>query len=123
MLGVKYGPLSAVVPVTLALVAAATGWALVLAAYARTAGQANQMGTILSLAFGGLAGNFFPRQALPQWIRTASLITPNAWGLDAFNKLTAGGTLGDVLVPIAGLLALAVVLFIAASVIFRRQYA
>ncbi|MDH7489982.1 MAG: ABC transporter permease [Anaerolineae bacterium] len=123
MLGVKHGPFSAVVPVTLALVAAATGWALVLAAYARTAGQANQMGTILSLAFGGLAGNFFPRQALPEWIRTVSLITPNAWGLDAFNKLTAGGTLGDVLVPIVGLLAMAAVLFVAASVIFRRQYA
>ena len=123
MLGVKIGPLSAVVPVTLALVAAATGWALVLAAYARTAGQANQMGTILSLAFGGLAGNFFPRQALPQWIRTVSLITPNAWGLDAFGKLTAGGALGDVLVPIAGLLVLAVALFLAASVLFRRQYA
>ncbi|MBC7258673.1 MAG: ABC transporter permease [Chloroflexi bacterium] len=123
MLGVKMGPLSAVVPVTLALVAAATGWALVLAAYARTPGQANQMGTILSLAFGGLAGNFFPRQALPQWIRTVSLITPNAWGLDAFGKLTAGGALGDVLVPIAGLLVLAVALFLAASVLFRRQYA
>ncbi len=123
MLGVKLGPLVAVAPVTLALVAAATGWALVLGAYARTAGQANQLGTILSLAFGGLAGNFFPRQALPEWIRALSLVTPNAWGLDAFNALTAGGTLGDVLVPIAGLLVLAAVLFVAASLAFRRQYA
>ena len=123
MLGVKLGPISAVVLVTLALVAAATGWGLVLAAYARTAGQANQLGTILSLAFAGLAGNFFPRQALPEWIRTISYVTPNAWGLEAFNKLAAGGTLSDVVAPIVGLLVMAVILFGVATVLFRRQYA
>jgi ABC-2 type transport system permease protein len=106
-----------------ALVAAATGWGLFLASYCRTAGQANQLGTILSLAFAGLAGNFFPRQVLPEWIRTASYVTPNAWGLEAFGKLTAGGTLSDVVVPIAGLLVMAVILFGLATLLFRRQYA
>ena len=123
MLGVKYGPILAVGLVTVALVAAATGWGLFLASYCRTAGQANQLGTILSLAFAGLAGNFFPRQVLPEWIRTASYVTPNAWGLEAFGKLTAGGTLSDVIVPIAGLLVMAVILFGGATLLFRRQYA
>jgi ABC-2 type transport system permease protein len=120
--GVRWGPTPAVVLVLLALVAAATGWGVVVAAYSRTAGQANQLGSILALVFAGLAGNFFPRQTLPAFVRTISYVSPNAWGLDAFMKLTAGGTLADVVTPIIGLLVMAVVLFGVAMLLFRRQY-
>jgi len=123
LFGVRWGSIPALALVTLALVAAATGWGALLAAYCRTAGQANQLGTILSLAFAGLAGNFFARQALPQSVRTISYITPNAWGLEAYGKLTAGGTLSDVVTPIVALLVMAIVLFAAATALFRRQYA
>ena len=87
---------------TLALVAAATGWGAVLAAYSRNAAQANQLGTMIALIFGMLAGNFVPRIALPQWLRTIGLVTPNAWGLEGFSSLTAGGRLAQV-VLVAGL--------------------
>lgn len=120
---VRWGSPLAVVLVTLALVAAATGWGALLAAYARTAPQANQIGSVLALLFGGLAGNFFPREGLPQVVQTASYITPNAWGLDAFGKLTAGGGLTDVVTPIIALLVMALVLFGVAVLTFRRQYA
>lgn len=108
--------------VVLALAAAATGWGMLLAAYARTPGQANAAGTMLTLVFGALAGNFLPRQWLPGWLQTASYISPNAWGLEAFNTLAAGGGLADLAVPIIALLVMAAVLFGASLPAFRRQY-
>ena len=120
---IHWGPPIAVVVLTLALVAAATSWGMLIAAYSRTPGQAAMLGTAVALIFAGLAGNFTPRQSLPQWLQTASYISPNAWGLEGFMKLAGSGTLTDILGPIAALLIMAVVLFSVALLAFRRQYA
>ncbi len=120
--GVKWGSPIAVVALTLALVAAATGWGILLAAYAKSPGQVGSIGSMLALVFAGLAGNFVPRQNYPQWLQTAGYITPNAWGLDGFTKLTSGGTLSDVALPIIALSVMAAVLFVIAALAFRRQY-
>jgi ABC-2 type transport system permease protein len=123
LFGVKWGSGVAVAALTMALVAAATGWGAVLAAYSRTSSQADQLGTMIALFFGVLAGNFVPRPALPSWMRTVGYVTPNAWGLEGFSSLTAGGGMSDVLVPIVVLLVMAAILFAAATVAFRRQFA
>jgi len=120
--GVRWGDPLAVVLVTLALVAAATGWGMLIAAYTRTPGQANAAGTGMALVFAVASGNFFPRETLPQWLRTVSYVTPNAWGLEAFGELSGMGTLADVVLPIAALLVMAVVLFAVATLALRRQY-
>jgi ABC-2 type transport system permease protein len=119
----RWGAVLAVAALTLALVIAATSWGALLAAYSRTAGQAATVGTALTLTFGGLAGNFVPRTALPAWLQTAGFITPNAWGLEGFTRLSAGGGLSDVALPVVALLAMAAVLFGASMLAFRRQYA
>jgi ABC-2 type transport system permease protein len=108
---------------TLALVAAATGWGALLAAFARTTTEAGMLGSMLSLVFAISAGNLVPRTLLPSWLRTISLATPNAWGLEGFGALTAGKGLSDVITLILGLLVMAAVLFVAATIAFRRQYA
>jgi ABC-2 type transport system permease protein len=118
---VHWGEPLAVVLLVLALVAAATAWGMVIGAYARTPGQANAVGIMLALIFGALAGNFVPRQLLPQVLQTASYISPNAWGLESFSRLTGGGSLADVAPAIAALLAMAAVLFAVAVAAFRRQ--
>ena len=120
--GVWWGSPIAVVALTLAVVAAATSWGSLLAAYARSPGQANSIGTMLALIFAGIAGNFVPRQNYPQWLQNASLFTPNAWGLEGFIKLAGGGSLADILGPIIALLLMAVVLFGISVIAFRRQY-
>jgi ABC-type multidrug transport system permease subunit len=79
------------------------------------------VGIMLALIFGALAGNFVPRQLLPQVLQTASYISPNAWGLESFSRLTGGGSLADVAPAIAALLAMAAVLFAVAVAAFRRQ--
>ncbi len=119
----NWGSPGAVILLVLALVAAATGWGMVLAAYSRSPAQVGQTGWIMTLVFGMVSGNFFNRQALPQILQKASLVTPNAWGLEAFAKLAAGGGVSDVLLPIIVLLAMAALLFSVAVVAFRRQYA
>jgi ABC-2 type transport system permease protein len=119
---VRWGSLPAVLLFTLALVAAATAWGMLIAAYVRRPSEANAIGTALALTFGGLAGNFVPRQLLPSWLRTASYISPNAWGLEGYTLLSSGGKLADVAGPIAALLAMAIILFVLAIIAFRRQY-
>ncbi len=122
LLGLRWGAPALVALMVLALVAAATGWGTLLAAYARTPGQANAIGTMLTLAFGALAGNFLPRQWLPGWVRTLSYISPNAWGLEAFDALISGGNLADLAVPLIALPVMALVLFAASLPAFRRQF-
>lgn len=123
LFGVRWGDLLGVVVLTLALVAAATGWGMLVAALARTPGQANAVGTAIALIFAAAAGNFVPRPTLPDWLRIASYVSPNAWGLEAFGELASGGALADIVVPILALLVMAVVLFTVATLGFRRQYA
>ena len=122
LLNLRWGAPGLVALVVLALVAAATGWGMLLAAYARTPGQANAVGTMLTLAFGALAGNFLPRQWLPRWLQTVSYVSPNAWGLEAFNALAASGSLADLAVPVIALLVMALVLLGVSLPAFRRQY-
>lgn len=122
LFGVKWGSALGVAVLTIALVAAATGWGALLAAYARTSSQANQLGTMIALFFGILAGNMMPRPLLPQWLRTASYVTPNAWGLEGYSSLSAGGGVSEIVFPTLALLAMAAVLYAAATVAFRRQF-
>ena len=122
LFGVSWGAPGALVGLLLVLVLAATGWGILLAAYARTPGQVSALGTMLALVFGAMAGNFVPRQAMPQWLQTISLISPNAWGLEGFAVLTSGGGWAELVWPLVALMVMSVVLFVAALLAFQRQY-
>ena len=58
---------------------------------------------------------------MPEPLRTASLLTPNAWGIDGYGALLSGGTLDDVALGLAALLAMTALLGGAAAVLFRRR--
>ncbi len=119
---VHWGSIPALIILTLCVVAAATGWAMVIAAFSRSSGQANAIGTAFTLTFAAASGNFLPRGALPQWLQTMSLISPNAWSLEGFTKLSAGNGFSAIIPSVIGLLVMAGLLFLIASLIFRRQY-
>jgi len=123
LLGLSWGgPLRAAALIA-AVVFGATGWGLLLAAYARSPGQVSVIGSALALIFGAAAGNFVPRANMPEWLRLVSYISPNAWGLEGFADLIAGGGLPDVLPAILALVVMGVVLFGVAVLMFRRQLA
>jgi ABC-2 type transport system permease protein len=119
---VRWGSAAGVALTIVSVVAAAVGWGALIAAFARSPGQANAVGTALALVFAIGAGNFIARPALPGWLQTVSFISPNAWGLEAFAVLTGGGGVNDLLPYLAGMWMMAIVLFAVAGVAFRRQY-
>jgi hypothetical protein len=51
----------------------------------------------------------------------AGKATPNAWGIQGFARLAAGGGLGDVLPNVLALCAMSAVTFTVAVVLFRRS--
>lgn len=120
---VSWGNPLAVVAVCVALVIAASGWGALIAALARTSGEAQTVSVIISLLFGAAAGHFFPRSSLPLWLQQASRISPNAWGLDAFTTLITGGSFSSIVPHVVALLLMAGVLFSVATLAARRQLA
>ena len=120
--GLRWGAPIALIVLIVATVFAATGWGVLIAAYAKSPGQAMSIGSMMALVFAGLAGNFVPRQNYPEWLQKLSLVTPNAWALEGFQSLGQGGGMQAVLLPVMALTIMGVVLFAVSTVLFRRQY-
>ena len=89
--GMSWGPQ----PLWLLLVVLATslsamGLALVVAALARTESQVAVYGTLLVLALSGASGSLMgSRELMPALMERVSLLTPQAWALDAYRQLLA----------------------------------
>jgi ABC-2 type transport system permease protein len=114
-------PLS-VVLIVAATVLAATGWGLLVAAFARQSWQVATFGSALMLLFGILGGSFIPVNAFGDWMRLASKITPHAWASDAFLTLSTGGTLNMILPNLLALLVMAATLFAVAAAVSRKRW-
>ena len=118
---VKWGDPLGVVVLILAAVFAATGWGMVITAFARAPAQVASIGSAIMLIFGILGGGFISLEQLPPAIQVVSKITPNAWGLDGFTTLALGGTLKNLTEPISALLIMGAMLFGVAVVLFNRN--
>jgi ABC-type multidrug transport system permease subunit len=74
-------------PVVLTTAFAAMGLSLLVAALVRTEMQVAIYGSVLVMALGLAGGCLWPREQMPEGARTASLVTPHAWALDAYQQL------------------------------------
>jgi len=117
----QWGDPLAVTALVLAAVFGAVGWGMLLTAIAKTPGQVSAIGSAMMLTFGVLGGSFISLDNMPIWFRSITRITPNAWGMDGFNTLALGGGLHDILTPILALLAMGLLLFAIAVVLFNRH--
>lgn len=117
----RWGSPLGVALLILAAAAAATGWGLLVASIATTPAQISTIGTTLMLTFGILGGSFVPLNEGVPVLEALSKITPNAWALDGFATLAAGGEVSDLGVPLVALGLMAAALFIVASLVFRRR--
>jgi ABC-2 type transport system permease protein len=117
----EWGDPLGVLALVLAAVFGATGWGMLLTALARTPNQVASLGSALMLTFGILGGNFINLEYLPAPIQWISKLTPNAWGLDGFTTLALGGGLPELATPILALLAMGIVLFAVAVLLFNRN--
>jgi ABC-2 type transport system permease protein len=118
---VRWGDALGVIVLILAAVFGATGWGMLITAFAHTPAQAANTGTVVMLIFSILGGSFINLENFPPFIQTISKITPNAWGLDGFTTLALGGTLKDLTEPITALLVMGSVLFGISVVLFNRN--
>ncbi len=119
--GVQWGDPLGIIVLILAAVFGATGWGMLLTALARNPGQVASIGSALMLIFGILGGSFIQLDAMPEFVRAISAITPNAWGLDGFTTLALGGSLENLGRPITALLVMGTTLFTAATLLFTRS--
>lgn len=119
--GVQWGDGTGLVVLILAAVFGATGWGMLITALARTPAQIGSLGSAIMLIFGILGGSFINLEQMPSTVRTVSKITPNAWGLEGFTTLALGGTLPNLVEPIAALMIMGAVLFGIAVVLFNRN--
>jgi linearmycin/streptolysin S transport system permease protein len=119
--GVKWGDGLGLIVLILAAVFGATGWGMLITAFARTPAQVGSLGSAIMLIFGILGGSFVDLKQMPAFVRTISKITPNAWGLDGFTTLALGGRLPNLLEPIGALLVMGAVLFSIAVILFNRN--
>jgi ABC-2 type transport system permease protein len=117
----QWGDSLAVLALVLAAVFGAVGWGMLLTAVAKTPGQVSAIGSAMMLTFGILGGTFINMDNMPVWFRTITKLTPNAWGVDGFTTLALGGGLHDILTPILALLAMGLLLFAIAVVLFSRR--
>jgi ABC-2 type transport system permease protein len=111
-----------VAALVVAVVLAATGWGILLAASSKNAGQVSGLGTALMLIFGILGGTFVSTSAFGSLMTWLSRVTPNRWALDGFAELAQGNGLGGIYVPVLALLAMAAILFSLAVFVFRRRW-
>ncbi len=83
---------------------AAIGFALAVAAVARTNEQATTIGGVANILFGALGGVMVPKLMMPPAMQPATWASPMAWGLEGFLAVfLKGAGVGDIL-PSLGLL-------------------
>jgi ABC-type multidrug transport system permease subunit len=84
--------------------------------------QAMGLSLLLTLVLAPLGGAWWPMDISPRFMQIAGHISPVAWAMDGFTALTYHGAhLGDILLPLAALLGMALVAFLIAIPRFRYQ--
>lgn len=118
---VKWGDPLGMAVLILAAVFGATGWGMLITAFARNPNQVASIGSAIMLIFGILGGSFIDLGMMPPAIQFISKITPNAWALDGFTTLALGGGLAQLTEPIIALLVMGVGLFVVSVIIFGKK--
>lgn len=118
---VHWGDALGLIVLILAAVFGATGWGMLITAFARTPAQVSSTGSAVMLIFSIMGGSFISLEQFPPFLQTIGKITPNAWGLDGFTTLALGGTLSNVMEPIIALLIMGGVLFGIAVLLFNHN--
>jgi ABC-2 type transport system permease protein len=120
---VNWGQPASVFIAIIGQVVAATGLGVLLISLVKTTQQA---GPVLGggLTFLGMMGGLFTASvpSMPKIFDMVGQFTPQGWVMKAWKICLAGGAPVDVLLPLAVLIGMGAILFIAGAVIFRRRF-
>lgn len=117
----QWGDMLGVILLVLAAVFGATGWGLLITAFASSPNQVGSVGSAVMLIFSIMGGSFIQIDNMPAFVQTLSKITPNAWALDGFTSLAFGGNLASLTTPILALLTMGILLFLVSAFLFGRK--
>ncbi len=110
----------ALVLVTLATAAAATGMGLLVAAFGKTPEQIGGLSTLLALTLAAVGGMMVPTFVMPEFMQTLSKISPHAWALAGYQDVIVRGLGVQAILPeMSVLLGFAAVFFTMAVWRFR----
>lgn len=102
----------AIFSIMIAFVLATTAIGFALATFLENENQVGSVSLLLALTLAPLGGAWWPLEITPEFMQVIGHISPVAWAMDGFQEVIFfGGGLGDVLVPIAVLLAITVAFF------------
>lgn len=105
----RWGAPVPVVVLIMGTVTAITGLSLLVCSLGRTERQADAYATMTTFVLALLGGSFVPVGTAPAAFRRLSVLTPNGWALVGFGDVSAGASVGDVLLPVAVLSAIGVI--------------
>lgn len=111
---------AALVVVTLATAAAATGMGLLVATFGKTPEQISGLSILLALTLAAVGGMMVPTIIMPEFMQTISKISPHAWALSGYQDVIVRGLGMRAVLPETGvLLGFAFVFFGVAAWRFR----
>jgi ABC-2 type transport system permease protein len=104
LFGMAFGNPVALVVISMALAAAATGLGIMIAALGKTDAQVSGLATLLTLTLSALGGCLMPTYIMPSFLETLSRFTPNAWAMQGFQDVLVRGYGLAGILPEAGIL-------------------
>jgi ABC-2 type transport system permease protein len=124
LFGVAWPNVGATTAIVLSFALVSGGAGLLIGVVAKNASQAGALGPALGMLFGLLGWTMVPTEVFPASMQTLSHITPLAWAMEAFRKLTfEHATIVDILPQLVVLWGFAVLLLGIATWRFRRVLA
>jgi ABC-2 type transport system permease protein len=122
--GVRWGEPLQMLLAMLGLVVVAAGSGVLLMSFLKSTRQTGPvMGGVLTITSmaGGLFTTGFPN--LPAAFETATLFVPQGWAMRGWKLALAGGSAGDMLLPVAVTLGMGIVFFVVGALVFRKRFA
>jgi ABC-2 type transport system permease protein len=113
LFGMAFGDPLALVTISMALAAAATGLGIMVAALGKTDTQIGGLTSLLTLTMSALGGCLMPTSIMPDFLQTLSRFIPHAWAMQGFQDvLVRGYGLAGILPEAGVLLGFAAVFFL-----------
>ena len=121
---INWGRPVSVLLMALAMVIAAAGFGVFIMSFIKSTRQSGPiMGGVLTVT-GALGGLLTPGiQNLPAFYTTLNLFTPHGWAMRGWTLAVAGGTVGELLVPLMALVLYGAATFAVGVLLFRKRFA
>jgi ABC-2 type transport system permease protein len=112
----------ALVPISLATAAAATGLGMLIASLGKTQEQVGSLSMVISIVMSALGGIMVPISVMPAFMQKLALVIPHYWALTGFQDVIVRGLGMSAVLPVVGvLLCYALVFWVVALWKFRFE--